>query len=172
MKRSSLTFLAFVSGVYLLLLLVLRSIVPEALAPTLPLIALPLIVLALILTLNLSDRSTARSGSKVQKLPRRMGALDVQSLTRQVEVASRSSPAYYDMVLGKRLRDLLVEKVSLETGMERELVRRTLANDKQGPRLLRDSALYKLLYYPPVRKSAARLQMLRETIDRIEGWKP
>lgn len=98
--------------------------------------------------------------------------MDVQSLTRQVEVAGRSSPAYYDTVLGKRLRHLLVEKVSLETGMERELVRKTLAEERQGPRLLRDFVLYKLLYYPPARNSAARLQMLRETIDRIESWKP
>ncbi len=97
--------------------------------------------------------------------------MDMQSLTRQVEVAGRSSPGYFDTVLRNRLRDLLIEKVSLETGMERESVRRTLADERQGPLLLGDFALYRLLYYPPARKSEARLQMLRETIDRIESWK-
>jgi len=171
LTRSTLTRLAVASGFYILLLIVLRSILPETLAPTLPLLALPLVVLALILTLNLSDRSTSPSESKAQETPRRILAMDVQSLTRQVEVAGRSSPGYFDTVVRKRLRDLLVDKVSLETGMERESVRRTLADKTQGPLLLRDFALYQLLYYPPARKSGARLQMLRETIERLESWK-
>jgi len=171
LKRSTLTLLAIASGFYLLLLIVLRSLIPETLAPTLPLLALPLVVLALILTLNLSDRSTAPFELKARETPRRMRAMDMQSLTRQVEVAGRSSPGYFDTVLRNRLRDLLIEKVSLETGMERESVRRTLADERQGPLLLGDFALYRLLYYPPARKSEARLQMLRETIDRIESWK-
>ena len=171
MKRSTLTLLAVASGFYLLLLIVLRSIIPETLAPTLTLLALPLVVLAVILSLNLSDRSTAPSESKARETPRRILAKDVQSLTRQVEVAGSSSPGYFDTVLRKRLRDLLIEKVSLETGMERESVRRTLADNRQGPRLLGDLSLYQLLYYPPARKSEARLQMLRETIERLESWK-
>ena len=97
--------------------------------------------------------------------------MDMQTLARQIEVAGRSSPAYFDTVLRIRLRDLLVDKVSLETGTERESVRRTLVDERQGQRMLRDFALYKLLYYPPPRTAEARLRMLRETIDRIETWK-
>ncbi len=100
-----------------------------------------------------------------------MRARDVQFLTRQVEVAANASPAYFETILRGRLRDLLVEKVSLETGMEKKSVKRAIADGNLGSRLLKDLEMYKLLYYPPPRRADSRLQMLREIIDRIEGWK-
>lgn len=98
-------------------------------------------------------------------------ARDVRSLTRQVAVAGNASTAYFETILRNRLRDLLAEKVSLETGMEKEFVTKTLADDRQGPLLLKDPKTYELLYYPPPRSPDSRLQMLREIIDRIEAWK-
>ena len=59
----------------------------------------------------------------------------------------------------------------METGMEKESVKHALADSNLGPRLLKDLEMYKLLYYPPPREAKARLQMLRETVDRIESWK-
>jgi len=108
---------------------------------------------------------------KVLDDSRGVRARDVQSLTRQVKVAGNASPAYFEAVLRDRLRDLLAEKVSLETGLEKDSVKKALADDKLGPRLLKDPETYALLYYPPPRSPNSRLQMLREIIDRIEGWK-
>ena len=100
-----------------------------------------------------------------------MRARDVQSLTRQVEVAGNASPAYFETILRNRLRDLLAAKVSLETGMEKDSVKKALGDNQLGPRLLKDPKTYALLYYPLPRSPHSRLQMLREIIDRIEGWK-
>ncbi len=59
----------------------------------------------------------------------------------------------------------------METGMEKDAVKKALADNQLGPRLLKDPRTYALLYYPPPRSPDSRLQMLREIIDRIEGWK-
>ena len=135
------------------------------------LLALPLVLFAMILAVDLADRATFPSETQSQEGPRVLRARDVQSLTRQVGVAAKASPAYFENILRGRLRDLLVEKVSLETGMEKEEVKRALLDDKLGPRLLRDPRTYALLYYAPPPTAEQRLQMLREIIDRIEGWK-
>ena len=163
--------MAYASAVYLFLLLVLRSVIPEAQTSTVTLLALPLVLFVMILAVDLADRATFPSETRVLENPRILRARDVQSLTRQVGVAAKSSPAYFDNILRNRLRDLLAEKVSLETGMEKDNVKRALADDTLGPRLLRDSRTYALLYYTPPPKAEARLQMLREIIERIEGWK-
>lgn len=163
--------MAYASAVYLFLLLILRIVVPEALTSTVTLLALPLVLFAMILAVDLADRATFPSETLSQEGPRVLRARDVQSLTRQVGVAAKASPAYFENILRGRLRDLLVEKVSLETGMEKEEVKRALLDDKLGPRLLRDPRTYALLYYAPPPTAEQRLQMLREIIDRIEGWK-
>ena len=163
--------MAYASAVYLFLLLILRIVVPEALTSTVTLLALPLVLFAMILAVDLADRATFPSETLSQEDPRVLRARDVQSLTRQVGVAAKASPAYFENILRGRLRDLLVEKVSLETGMEKEEVKRALLDDKLGPRLLRDPRTYALLYYAPPPTAEQRLQMLREIIDRIEGWK-
>ncbi len=95
----------------------------------------------------------------------------MQYLARQVEVAAKASPAYFESILLNRLRDLLAEKVSLETGMEKESLKRILADDRLGPRLLKDQEMYALLYYPPPRSAETRLETLRRAIDRIKRWK-
>jgi len=171
LKRSTLTLLVLASAFYFFLLTIFRNIIPESVAPTLSLLAFPLIVLALILTLDLRHRSTAPTETKVQEESRTLRARDVQSLTRQVEVAGNASPAYFETILRNRLRDLLAAKVSLETGMEKDSVKKALGDNQLGPRLLKDPKTYALLYYPPPRSPHSRLQMLREIIDRIEGWK-
>jgi len=172
LKPSTLRFLIVVSAIYVFALVLLRSIIPETLTPTLSLLALPLVLVVLVLAFDLSDRATIPSRTKAPEGPRRLRARDVQYLTRQVEVAAKASPAYFETILRGRLRELLVEKVSLETGMERESVKRALADANIGPRLLKDLETYKLLYYSPPRGAEARLHLLRQIIDRIEGWKP
>jgi hypothetical protein len=88
-----------------------------------------------------------------------------------VEVASRASEAYFETILLNRLRDILVEKVSLETGIEKENVKQDLADAVKGPALVRDVPLYRLLYSSTPLKGAMRVKMLREAIDGIEAWK-
>jgi len=95
----------------------------------------------------------------------------VQFLSRQIEVAAGASQAYFETILLNRLRDVMIERVSLETGMEKEIVKRELADGRLGPALVRDPVLYSLLYDSRPLKGSARIEMLRETTVRIEAWK-
>ncbi len=171
MKRKTLRLLVLASGIYLSLALVLRSFIPDALTPTVSLLAFPLVVLAILLVIDLSSRATYPSETNVRKTPERLRARDVQYLARQVKVAAKASPAYFEAILLNRLRDLLTEKVSLETGMEKKSLKRVLADDRLGPRLLRDQETYALLYHSPPSSPDERLETLRRAIDRIERWK-
>lgn len=148
-----------------------RNLIPESVSPTVSLLAFPLILLAVVLAVDLSGRAVLPTKSKVRRVPRRLRARDVQYLTRQVEVGAKASPAYFESVLRTRLRALLVDKVSLETGMEKDMVRQSLADGVAGPRLLKDPEFYRLLYYSPPRGAETRLQLLRQIVDGIEGWK-
>jgi hypothetical protein len=159
------------SGVYVLFLVFLRGFIPETTTPPITLLALPLIMLALILVSDLSFRATAPSKTPVQTRLRRLQARDVQYLSRQVEVASKGSQAYFESILLSRLRDILVEKVSLETGIEKENVKHELADRVKGPGLVGNGPLYALLYSSTPPKGAMRVRMLREAINAIEAWK-
>lgn len=145
---------------------------PESAVPNLSLLAFPLVVLAIILTTDLRRRATIPVEHTISQEPRRIRARDVQSLTRQLEVAANASPAYFETIIRARLRELLTQKVSLETGVEKETIKKALSDHAQGPQLLKDQKMYELLYYHPPVSSELRLQMLREIIDRIEAWKP
>jgi hypothetical protein len=171
LRRSTLKLLALSSGIYALFLVFLRSLIPETLTPSITLLALPLVILVLILVSDLSYRATAPSKTPVQTRLRRFQAMDVQYLSRQVEVASKGSQAYFETILLNRLRDILVEKVSLETGIEKENVKQELADTVKGPALVRNGPLYRLLYSSTPAKGATRVKMLREAIDGIEAWK-
>jgi len=171
LKRKTLRLLVLASGIYLGLVIVLRSLIPEALTPTISLLAFPLVVLAILLVMDLSGRAIYPSEIKPKQSFRRLRARDVAYLTRQVEVAAKASPAYFETILRNRLRDLLAEKISLETGVEKESLKRILADERLGPRLLKDQETYALLYYPPPHGPEARLETLRRTIDKIEKWK-
>ncbi len=171
MRRSTLKLLVLASAVYVLFLVFLRSLLPEATTPPITLLAVPLIILALILVSDLSYRATAPFKTPALTRIRRFRARDVQYLTRQVEVASTGSQAYFDSILLSRLRDILVERVSLETGIERETVKQELGDPVKGPALVANSPLYKLLYNSTAPKGSTRIKMLREAIDGIEAWK-
>jgi hypothetical protein len=171
LRRNTLELLAIASGVYIFFLLSLRSLVPEEITPSVTLLALPLIVLAVILVADLSYRATVPSSTLTQSGPKRFRARDVQFLSRQVEVAAGASQAYFETILLNRLRELMIDRVSLEMGIEKETVKRELADGRFGPALVRDPILYRLLYGSRPPRGAARLKMLRETIAKIEAWK-
>jgi hypothetical protein len=171
LRRSTVKLLVIASGAYVLFLVFLRSLVPETITPSITLLALPLIILVLILVSDLSYRATAPSETPVRTRLRRFQARDVQYLSRQVEVASSGSQAYFESILLNRLRDILAEKVSLETGIEKENVKQELADAVNGPALVGNGLLYRLLYSSTPPKGATRVRMLREAIDGIEAWK-
>ena len=125
----------------------------------------------LILVSDLSFRATTPSKTTARPKIRRFQARDVQYLSRQVDVATVGSQAYFESTLVSRLRDILAEKVSLETGIDKEHVKHELADPVKGPALVRDEPLYRLLYSSTPPKGAARIMMLREAVDRIEAWK-
>ena len=171
MRQSTLRLLVPASAVYILFLFFLRSLIPEKITPSVALLAFPLIILAAIFISDLSTRAVAPTTDQVRNKPPRNKTREVQYLTRQLEVATKASPTYFDSAILGRLREALTDKVNLETGMDKESIRRLLTNPEQGPRLLGDVQLYRLLFYPPPRRAQERLPMLREIIDRIEGWK-
>ena len=171
MKHSTLTLLIIISAFYLFLFTIFRNIVPESAFPTLSLLSIPLIILALVLTTDLRCRATSPTEPNSPNEPKRIRARDVQSLTRQLEVAETASPAYFETIIRARLREILAEKVSLETGIEKDTVKKALTDRSQGRQLIKDEKMYELLYYHPPVNPDSRLQMLREIIDRIEAWK-
>jgi hypothetical protein len=129
---------------------------------------LPLIILALILVSDLSDRAVVPAKNLIRAKARRVRARDVQFLSKQVEVASRSSGEFFESLLS-RLRGLMVEKVILETGVDRERVKRDLENGMLGPTLI-GLKLYGLLYGSLPPRGVARVKMLKEVVDGIEAW--
>jgi hypothetical protein len=170
LKRSTLRLLIPASAVYVFFLIFLKSLIPEKLTPSVTLLALPLIILALILVSDLSNRAVVPAKSLARGKSRRVRARDVQFLTRQVDVASKASREYFDTILLSRLRGLIVEKVSLETGIEKERVRLDLESSGIGPAMI-GQRLHMLLYGSLPPRGSARVKMLQEAVDRIEDWK-
>jgi len=69
------------------------------------------------------------------------------------------------------MRELMVEKASIETGVSVEDVRKVLANPKLARGFLRDDALYNLLYTRNISRGKDRRDMLAKLTDLIEEWK-
>lgn len=95
----------------------------------------------------------------------------VQFFSGQIKVATNASNSYFEDVIRSRLKELLVTKVSVETGLEVENVRQLLANLRTGQHLLNDDALYGILYGPIPRTSIRRIEMISDAIDLIGAWK-
>jgi hypothetical protein len=171
LKRGTLRLLALASVLYLGFLFFLRNTLPENVTPSLPLLAAPLILVVLILSSDLFYRATIPSSKLAKNERRRIRARDVQFLTEQVAVGVGASASYFDSIILSRLREILDERVSLETGLEKKTVKQMLDNNLEGIRLLKDQDLYMLLYEKPPVKGKARLKMLTETIERMEAWK-
>lgn len=172
MKRNTLKLVLVAGAVYYGLLYFTGGFLPGGFTPPLYFLVGPLVVLVAILASDLSARATVPSEARRVLAPSRRLAWEVAQLTRQIEVGARASPEYFENVLVARLRDALVEKVGLETGMERKMVREILANPRLGPGLLRSDELYRLLYSPAPARGAARVKMLEEAVARVEAWKP
>lgn len=172
MKKATLILLTVASAVYYAILFFSQSFLPSDFNAPAYFIVGPLLALVLILLSDMSSRAAVPVKVPATNPPNRKLSRGVQDLARQIEVGANSSPAYFEQVLLARLREALVEKVALETGMEVGSVREMLANPRLGPSLLKDNHLYMLLYSPPAGKGPARVRLLEDALALVESWKP
>jgi hypothetical protein len=156
---------------YALLLVLVRGIFPSESAPTVSLTGIPLIVIVVLIARDLARRSTSPTVRRKVEAIEGFQRNPVQFLSGQFKVAAKASNSYFENVVQSRLKELLIVKVALETGLESEALRRALSDPKQGPVLLADESLYHMLYGPPPQRGLERINMIGEAIDLIGAWK-
>jgi hypothetical protein len=156
---------------YVLLLVLVRGVFPSESAPTISVLGIPLIVVVVLIARDLARRSTSPTVRRTVETTLGFRGNPVQFLSGQFRVAANASNSYFENVVQSRLRELLTSKVALETGLDNEAVRRLLSDSKQGPALLADESLYRMLYGPPPRHGLERLNMISDAIDLIGAWK-
>jgi hypothetical protein len=156
---------------YILLLVLVRGIFPSEAAPTISLLGIPLIVVVVLIARDLGRRSTSPTVRRTVETTLGFRGNPVQFLSGQFRVAASASNSYFENVVQSRLRELLTSKVALERGLDKEEVRRLLSDTKQGPALLADESLYRMLYGPSPRGGLERLNMISDAIDLIGAWK-
>ncbi len=172
MKKNILRLILPASVLYFAVLFLARGLLPPDVSPPLYFLVGPFLLVVLILVSDLSARAASPSETALRHPPSRTLARKVKLLTGQISVAEKASPEYFESVLLLRLRDILADKVSLETGMEKEGVLELMGDPGLGAGLLRDEGLYRLLYRKPVRRGTARVRLLKEAVERVEAWKP
>ncbi|SRR6266487_2000957 len=165
--------LLFWCGVaYGILLILVRGIFPPRSSPTLFLVGIPLIVIAVIIARDLATRSTVPAVASATRFPRVTLKEDpVQFLSGQIKAAMSASDSYFESVVRARLKELLMMKVSVEVGIERETARRALSDPRQGVKLLRSKELYTILYGQVPKTGLDRVKMIDEAIEMIGEWK-
>jgi len=171
LKRSRLSLILVGAGLYYGVVFFVRGYLPSDYSPPAYFLVAPLAAFVLVLIADLASRATVPSENPVRRVQRRVLSREVRFLTDQIETATHASPEYFDKVLRVRLRNILSERVSLETGMDRERVQSVLGNPVLGPGLLRDRQLYDLLYSRTFARGQDRVKMLRETVTRVEAWR-
>ncbi len=133
-------------------------------------LVIPLCLLVVILYSDLFYRARLPAKTDADRTLGRSLNREVELLSRQVEVAGKSSPDYYETVLLSRLREALIDKVSIETGLDKMSVKQKMASRTVGSLLLHDSVLYQLLFtanHIPIKERQRTLEMIA---DRIGNW--
>ncbi len=128
-------------------------------------------MIAVIIARDLSRRSTKPSKIQTVAAPRGPTEDPLQFMSGQIRVAATSSESYFDSLVRARLRDLLITKVALETGEEKEAIRRAMSDPEEARRLLHDERLYSAVYGPVPTVGGRRTQMISDAIDMIGEWK-
>ena len=157
--------------VYTLLLVLVRGVLPSESAPAISLTGIPLIVIVVMIARDLTRKSTSPTVIRAIATTAGFRGNPVQFLSGQFRVAVNASNLYFENVVRARLRELLTTKVALEIGVENETVRRILLDPRDGPRLLEDETLYRMLYGPTPQAGLARLNLIGDAIDLIGAWK-
>ena len=156
---------------YTLLLVLVRGVLPSESAPAISLTGIPLIVIVVMIARDLTRKSTSPTVRRAITTTVGFRGNPVQFLSGQFRVAANASNSYFENVVRARLRELLTTKVALEIGVENETVRRILLDPRDGPRLLEDETLYRMLYGPTPQAGLARLNLIGDAIDLIGAWK-
>ena len=157
---------------YAIILVLVRGIFPSEATTTISLTGIPLIVIVLIIVRDLARRSTSPSLQRTVKTGTVFRPNPVQFLNGQFRIAASASNSYFENIVRARLRELLITKVALETGAATEAVRRILSDSRQGPELLQDDSLHRMLYGPAPQRGQARISMIGDAITMIGDWKP
>lgn len=157
---------------YAIILVLVRGTFPSESTPTISLTGIPLIVIVVIIVRDLARRSTNPTVQRTKEPNAVFRPNPVQFLNGQFRIAANASNSYFEHVVQARLRELLIAKVALETGLATENVRRILSDPSQGPSLLEDESLYRMLYGPPPQRGLARINMIGDAITTIGVWKP
>jgi hypothetical protein len=169
LKTAKLVFWSAVG--YAVLLILARGIFPEESTPTLALAGIPLIIVAFIIARDLSQRSSNPSTTPIVAVVAGFKEDPVKFLAGQLRVASNASDSYIENIIRSRLRELLVSKISLETGYDAVSVRRKLSDPKEGAALLRDAEFYRVLYGRLPATRLETMKMIENAIDLIGVWK-
>ncbi len=171
MKENTIKLLFWVALVYVAILLIAGDVLSLGSTQAISLTAIPLIIVAAVIIRDLANRSTSPTTTVVPLVRERREGREVEFLSRQIDVTAKASTSYFEDIVLARLRELLVNKASMELGLEVERVRQILSDSKQGPEFLKDEALYRLLYSPSPARGRARIEMIRQAVDLIEAWK-
>ncbi len=177
MKRNTLRFLIWIAGAYIAILLVARGFFPADSTPGVSLAAIPFVIIAIAIIRDLASRSSKASKVPAIRLASVQKGEQLRFLSRQIEITAQASASYFNDVVGARLRGILVDKVSIETGIDKARVRGLLSREASGPGLLRNAKLYSLLYggellYSLPGTGNNRIRIVREAVILIEAWKP
>ncbi len=156
---------------YGILLLLVIGAVPSEPTPSLSLAGIPLVVIAIILARDLARRSAVSTVTRTSGSYSGPKEDPVRFLSGQIRVAAIASDSYFENVIRARLKELLITKTTLETGLDRDAVRRALSDREQGPEVLHDTELYWLLYGPVPETGLARIDMVAKTVDMMGAWK-
>ena len=156
---------------YAIVLVLARGTLPAETSPTLLLVGLPLIVIAVIIARDLAGRSTIPSVPFKASQPVRPKEDLVRFLGSQIQVAATASDSYFDDVIRARLKELLITKITLEFGVEKDQARRTLSDPNRGPAMLHNEKLHRILYGPVPRSGTKRIAMIDAAIDEIQDWR-
>lgn len=177
MKRNTLRFLITVTAAYVAILLVARGFFASDSTPGISVSAIPLVIIAVAIIRDLVSRSSKASNASALRLASVQKGEQLRFLSRQIQVTTQASASYFNDVLGARLRGILVDKVSIEMGIDKATVRKLLSSETSGPSLLHNARLYSLLYgsgllYSMPVTGRNRIRMIREAVTLIEAWNP
>jgi hypothetical protein len=156
---------------YILLLVLVRGAYPSETTAPLYLTGIPLVAIIVVMVRDLARKSTNPTAERTLATTTGFRSNPLQVFSDQFRIAARASGSYYEYVVRARLRELLITKVALETGLEIDAVRRLLIDPKRGPRLLENQPLYSILYGPIPPRGRARITTIGEAIDLIGAWK-
>ena len=163
--------LVFWSAVaYGALLVLVRGALPEGPSQTVSLLGIPLLVVAIIIARDLAGRSTNPTSLKTESSKATDRGDPVTFLSNQIKVAAAASDSYFDVVVRARLKDLLIDKVALETGLEKDAVRRSLFDKEQARQLIQNEELFDALTGPVPATGADRMKTINRAIEMIGAW--